>query len=238
MTRFAFLFGVVAIALSANPAHAQIVLGQIDNFEDGTAQSWGNITTNVTTGGPTGANDNFLQVATNGSAGGASSRMLAINSTQWAGNYTTAGVSAVEFDVKNFWTSPMTIRAGFVTTTGAAAKGYISNGTTVNADGLWHHVFVSLAAGNMNAVNGPPAYSTVLAGSFVDFRILYSTGADMLGDFTSPDATFMGLDNIHATTVPEPTSLTLFSLVGLAGISRMRRRATFSVSSKGLDCNA
>src|SRR5215212_9214500 len=88
--------GLLALGM-AMPAHA-VSLGQTDTFENGTTQGW--VTAllgspnplppaNVPTGGPAGANDNFLLLTSRG-GGGPGSRLTGINTSQWAGNYAAA----------------------------------------------------------------------------------------------------------------------------------------------------
>src|SRR5438132_13125182 len=88
-----------------------ITLGQVDNFEDGTTQGWGDPagnSINIATGGPTGVNDNFLQVSS-GTFGGAS-KLITFNQSQWVGNYLSAGVSSISMDLKNLGSSTIPIR--------------------------------------------------------------------------------------------------------------------------------
>src|SRR2546430_5799154 len=70
-----------------------VTLGQIDNFEDGTVANWGNGGTmqpmNISTGGPLGLNDNFMQITADGS--GANGRLTVFNRTPWLCYYLTPG---------------------------------------------------------------------------------------------------------------------------------------------------
>lgn len=69
---------------------AQVTAGQVDDFEDGTVQGWmegaisPNPPTNIATGGPAGAGDNFLQnisvIPVSGTVG---RRMAMFNTAQW-----------------------------------------------------------------------------------------------------------------------------------------------------------
>src|SRR3954471_17828482 len=64
-----------------------VTAGQVDTFEDGTFQGWadpaGN-SLNVTTGGPAGAGDNYMQVSSGSFGGG--SHLITYNQSQWIGN--------------------------------------------------------------------------------------------------------------------------------------------------------
>jgi len=94
---------VAALALLAPAAaHAQIAFGQMDDFEDGTVEDWEGSAgdfTNQPTGGPAGANDNFLQVIGNGGFG-SGSRVATFNQTQWGGDYAAAGVTAIRLELR------------------------------------------------------------------------------------------------------------------------------------------
>ena len=79
----------------------------IDDFEDGTTAGWhvGDPAqhpappVNVSTGGPAGAGDAYLQLQALGGSG-AGSRLSVLNLSQWTGDFT--GVPAIEMDVNNF----------------------------------------------------------------------------------------------------------------------------------------
>lgn len=78
-------------------------MGQVSDFESGTTEGWGiglvsahpNLPTNVASGGPDGADDNFLQTRSNGGSG-AGSRLAFFNENlEWTGDYTTGGVTGI-----------------------------------------------------------------------------------------------------------------------------------------------
>src|SRR5262245_31977559 len=82
---------VLAAVLLLTPAvGSAVVIGQIDDFEDGTTQDWGsgssnpNGPANVADDGPAGAGDNFLQLTANGAGSGG--KLVAFCTEQWAGN--------------------------------------------------------------------------------------------------------------------------------------------------------
>src|SRR4029453_3320693 len=91
-----------------------VTIGQVDNFEDGTTQNWvinllgmgspppSTLPTNVPTGGPAGAGDNYLRLTSTGIPETAGSRLVAVQyQHQWAGNYIAAGITAITMDVNN-----------------------------------------------------------------------------------------------------------------------------------------
>src|SRR6476620_10626219 len=82
----------LAASMGAGRVFATPVPAQLNDFETGTTQGWTNgggasDPSNVTTGGPGGANDNFLRITARGGSG-AGSRLASFNrSSQWIGNY-------------------------------------------------------------------------------------------------------------------------------------------------------
>ena len=93
-----------ASAVSAMP-----ILGQVDSFEDGLTAGWSvgpgepvgaqhpAPPQNVATGGPGAAGDNYLQLTALG-APGPGSRLSAFNMDYWAGDYLSAGITALSMD--------------------------------------------------------------------------------------------------------------------------------------------
>ena len=101
----------------------------IDTFEDGTTMGWvvGEgpnpvPPVNVSTGGPAGVDDAYLQLQALGGSG-AGSRLSVFNMSQWTGDFT--GVPAIGMDVNNFGPDELVLRLLFVTSpTRQSADGY------------------------------------------------------------------------------------------------------------------
>ncbi|MBK7190166.1 MAG: hypothetical protein IPH86_16215 [bacterium] len=114
-----------AAMLMAAPALA-LTIGQTDTFEDGTTSGWTSGVPNplppqnVATGGPGGANDNYLRLRSSGTFG-AGSRLVAFNLGQWAGDYGTAGAGSVVMDVNNFGATDLSLRLLFTDLAGTNA---------------------------------------------------------------------------------------------------------------------
>src|SRR5207249_325543 len=103
--------------------------------------------TNITDGGPSGIGDKFLQVTSTG-IGTAGSRLITFNTTQWIGDYNSAGVGAISMDLKyislgNAMTDIQPIRLVIfnrLTSTGYASTDSVAGGAFVLPnDGAWHH---------------------------------------------------------------------------------------------------
>ena len=174
-----------------------VLVGQIDDFQDGTAQNWhsgaSTVPANIT-GGPGGVSDRFIQVSSGSFGGGP--RLVAFNNTQWVGNFVAAGVTAVSMDLKNLNTTSESIRIALRAVTGASLTGYASTDKFVlPADDAWHHVVFPLDASGLTAVGSPAALSTFLT-AVADFRIVEADAAPaVIGDFGSFS---VGVDNITA----------------------------------------
>ena len=205
-------------------ARATPILGQVNDFEVLTpspTQAWTNghqtgAETNVNTGGPTGAGDNFLRIAAAG-GGGPGSRLVALNeATQWRGNYVTAGVTAIEMDLKNLGTTPLRMRIGLQDTSNTRFTSTAS--FALPADGLWYHARFGLGATDLTRNSGSATLATAL--TRVDqLRIMHSATADFTGDAIN---TAVGVDNIRA--VPEPGVVGVMVVAGCGGLMLRRRR--------------
>ena len=88
--------------------YAQIVGDQTDDFEDATTQGWSHAIPspfdpeNIATGGPAGANDNYIQMSNTGTNGSPGARHLMFNrDARWMGNYTATGIVATIIDASD-----------------------------------------------------------------------------------------------------------------------------------------
>ena len=216
----AIFFGALSLAGSARA----IVVGQIDNFEDGTTQSWANggapgapPVVNIDTGGPAGVDDNFIQMSADGE--GAGQFLTVFNRAQWLGNYIALGVTAIEIDLQNFGKVDLNIRLGFKESTDPGASGYLSAAFSLPAGSGWQHAIFFINPASMIAVGSPADFNTFFADNFGEMRIMNEAGTSNLnGDVVTAA---MGIDNIHA--VPEPSAV-LLTGVGVLGFAALRRK--------------
>ena len=231
---------LVLIALGATPARA-VVQAQVDDFENGTTQNWRggplignpnpNPPTNVTSGGPAGANDNYMLVRSTG-IGTSGSKLVAFNSDQWAGDYIDADIDAVQMQVNNFGAT--SLRLWLVLTDEPNGQG-VSTISSVDlpAGSGWRTVTFSLAQPNLT---GEP-YATVMS-NVVELNLVH-----YLPDAQNPItlvsrnqstavAAQLGVDNVTALPVPEPA----FAGVAIAGtVAAMMRRGRRRASRARVD---
>jgi hypothetical protein len=219
------ILGVALMGLGTVATSQAVVFGQTDDFEDGTTQGWisallgapnPNPPVNVGTGGPAGTDDSYLLITSNGLTG-PGGRLVSMNLSQWSGDYTTAGVTTITMDVKNFGNDDLNLRLLFETVGG---QGPSDIATTTNSVFLaggsgWTTVQFDISADDLTSLLG--SVDTALS------------SASVLRIFNSPTASFppvistssLGVDNVHA--VPEPASLAAM-VGGLAFLARRRRR--------------
>jgi hypothetical protein len=220
--RLTFLFAATSLVQLATAA----TIGPIDTFQSGTTEGWfagggplGGIPPTpphvVANGGPAGAGDQYL-VITADAPSGAGSRVVALNASQWAGNYLSSGITGIALDLKNLGATDLTIRLLFedpipgppaneaVTTLGAFLP--------VGSD--WTHFVFPISPSSLTTIFGD---ANVLLSHTTVLRIIDSPtpteAVQMMG--------VLGVDNIEA--VPEPGTF-LIAGVALAGFALWRRR--------------
>ena len=195
-----------AAAGYAGPARAAIISGQVDTFEDGGLSAWQaggasnpNGPANVATGGPAGANDNFLRLTSNGQAA-AGGKLVAFNSDQWGGDYVAAGVNAIRMQVNNLGATALSLRLIFV---GTQSLTTVAN-VDVPAGSGWTTVNFPLTPANLSGGD----FATGMSG-VVELNLVHSPDV-ITGRGASPNiAAQLGVDNV--TAVPEPGAATILA---------------------------
>lgn len=146
-----------AFAVAANCF--AVVLGQSDDFQDGTLQNWsgGAFPTNIPTDGPKGAGDHYLQIHST-LAGG--NHLAVRNDVQWGGDYQTAGVTVVEAYLRNEGPTELDIRVVLFGSGGSRFTSVVAR--VLPADNTWHHVAFPLRSSDLVRVSGTETYSQVI----------------------------------------------------------------------------
>jgi hypothetical protein len=214
---------VLAGLALAGPA-AAITLGQVDDFQTNKGDWNQNFAVRQVNGGPDGDGDAFFKYTSTG-AGGEGSRASVpsnIDGVDWAGDYVSAGVSAISLDVTNNGAADLNLRLTIGTGTGFRPR---ENGTwyttsvavsvPVGAD--WANLKFDLTDAAMSLVQGTDSLSDVLAG-VTQIRFISAESLTNRGDSI---AATMSFDNI--TAIPEPSTALLLGL-GLLGLRAHRQR--------------
>ncbi len=186
------------ISLSASAVRA-VTLGQVDDFQNGTTQGWGgSFTFNIADAGPNGVGDNALRVNSN-------NRVVIINSTQWVGDYTAAGITQVLIDIRHDSAFPLEMRLGIAQ--GVFGKDgigdtYVSaESISVPGDNAWHSITIPILAADLVPsfanTSDPPDAAVALAG-LTHLRILHNPDPN---DFRGAQGTVeFFLDNIQVVS--------------------------------------
>jgi hypothetical protein len=224
-----FFGGLIALGIAARTTSAAVIVGQVDNFEDGTLQNWTagatnpNPPTNIATGGPAGVNDNYIRLLSNGlSAGG---KLVAFNPTaQWAGDYITAGVGAIQMQVNNQGATALTLRLIFVNNVGQSL-GTVAD-VNVPAGSGWTSVSFPLTPANLSG----GTFSSVMS-SVTELNLVHSPSMITTRSSSPNVVAQLGVDNVTALAVPEPGTTAAAAVAMLGGAAslacspRRRRRS-------------
>lgn len=205
----------LALAL-ASVGSAQVVLGQVDDFQDGTLKNWagGDTRVNVATGGPAGSGDRYLRINSTGGSGGGS-RLATFNDTQWAGNYTSAGITSIGVDLINLGSTALEIRLVLFYFGSPNARFTSTNAFTLAVGSGWRHAQFSMSESAMTRVGGTGIFNTMM-GNMGRIMLRHDVGTPSSGGTAVVGS--MGIDNVRA--VPEPASIAVL----LAGCAVLRRR--------------
>jgi hypothetical protein len=178
---FAFL------AVLATAASAQVVAGRVDDFQDGTTQSWsgGANPANIPNGGPVGAGDKYLEISSDGTH-----HLASYNITRWTGNYSTVGIAKIEADLKCTGATQLVIRLVLF---GLNSDRWSSNTPIVVSPGdPWVHVSFDISAANFTHTQGAGTFNDTYTNlDRIMFRhepVISSGGVNVTGA--------LGIDNV------------------------------------------
>lgn len=210
-----FLLSLPVPVTSSGP-----VVGHVDNFEDGTLQEWssGADNKNISSGGPAGADDNYLQIERPTLTAPYPFHLGTKNTTTWAGDYLTAGVKAIEMDVKTFSITfgPANLSLRIVLF-GPGGAFSIKDPITIITDGGWQHIEFRLTRSDLIRVSG---YGSIYFDPGPEIDNLTETLSNVEALLIRHDSAInptpiglhpehitasIGIDNISAVHGPAPT---------------------------------
>ena len=222
------LFVVGSLLLGTSMAQG-ITLGQVDDFEiAGDAANWAGgkppfspPPSQVPDGGPGGLGDGYLQISTAGFHLGTNN-----NAGQWAGDYLAAGVTSIEMDVNRIaGPSDVSLRILLFGLGGTWASTNLA--PTLTGPG-WQHLSFALSAADLTYVpgsfvvpDGTGLLDDTLSG-VTNLLIRHDSVVPTIPGQHPPHITAtLGIDNV--TAVPEPATLSLLAMGGLAVLRRRSR---------------
>lgn len=192
------LFCLPTIVLS------QVVLNQIDDFEDYTMNNWAKNSSipneNIYDGGPLGPGDNFLRVTSSGS--GIDSELMTKNNAQWRGDYYQGNLSDrvkyISMDVRNSGTNVIFLRLSFQTDYGLIYRCSTTNAIAVLPNEGWKRISFSILEDNITALSDPFNYAVTFGSSsqgVEEMRILHNDTPSWESD---PIEAILDIDNVMA----------------------------------------
>lgn len=205
-----FMTAVGAVCGLAAGSASAISLADFTDFEGSTTEGWshGTPSPNPPTLETEGTNG-FLRVRSTG--GGPGGRMATFNRTQWIGGYLSAGVSALQFDVRNSGDTALQVRIGLLSRVGQI--GVTNESFILDVNSGWQTATLDLTdLALLGADNSDQILTDVL-----EIRFISSVDTSFEGD---PIVGSLDIDNIRA--VPSPGTLGLFVAGGLAALRRRR----------------
>lgn len=197
------------------------LLGQRDDFQDGTVQGWitaplnPNPPQNLPDDGPGGTGDSFLQFSSNG-GGGAGGRLVIRNVSQWTGDLSR--MQAIRADMNNPGDTTVQMRIA-INGAGGWFAGTDAASQIIEAGSDWSSVVFSLDPADLTNELEPDSVNEAgfdLAATLADvseIRILNSDGPNFRAE---PSNSSVGIDNITAiegTQVTEGDGNYSFSVI-------------------------
>jgi len=174
----------VVFAMFSIFSFSQITAGEESDFQTDT-EGWKHQISNpfdpvqVATGGPNGSGDGYLATSSSGGNGSGSRHIFSNTNAEWIGNYTSAGISAFTFDVRNTSTSDLFLRVGF-NGTGSNDWAASTNAVVVPAGSGWISVAIPVLASDLTISGSPvPTIADILL-NVTQVRILSNDGTDLL----------------------------------------------------------
>lgn len=224
---------IICLAFAFQTTNAQFDPFTPDDFEDGTTQGWinggtsPNPPTNIPTGGPAGADDNFVEEVSSGVGMQGSRWIMFNNEPKWLGPY-LGNVSAITFDVKNAGNSDLNLRIAMQGTGTRIATTNAIVVPTTQTD--WTNISIEIDPGDFTLISGGATIEDVLS-NVQELRILSNTVPDFVGEqidavghidniFGSPSVGFDDFNESNVSLYPNPVStiLTIATQVPLQSI--------------------
>lgn len=200
----------VVAAVSGVVATQAIVLGQIDDFQNGTLNNWRGGFPGpevVPDDGPQGVADQYMRQM----ADAISPPHLAVtNDVQWAGDYITEGVNVLQVHLRNEGKTELEIRATLTSST--TNRWTSTKAFMLPPDGRWYKANFPLRESDLTRTAGTQSYATFM--SFVP-TLLFRHDSGTPSHQPEPVVGTMGLDNITAANRADLEPVVLTKIRGI-----------------------
>jgi len=214
MKYFPLLATAAALSLvSQQSTSAAISAGLVSDFEDGTTQNWsgGSSPVNITTGGSTGAGDNFLQIGDGGN--------MATFNTILSGAIDSA-VTGFQVDLMRPSSDVGALDIRLVLFgPGTGNRWTSTTAEVVPNDDVWRTYTFPLLESDLTQVQGADTYANL---SSTVNRVMFRHDPDTPSANGGIVSGTLGIDNV--TAVPEPQSVLFLLLSGFLITARRRVR--------------
>jgi len=178
----------------------KISLNLEDDFEGFTAENWTKddastiSNQNIASDGPSGMDDNFLRVLSNGNTG-SDARLATFNNAQWEGDYVDAGVTYISMDVRNSGTNIIILRLAFENDNWTNDPRWSSTNPIAVVPGQgWKTIIFPIDEQSLTKLGHTNSYNGTFS-AITELRIIHNDVPDWEGD--SIDA-ILDIDNIQA----------------------------------------
>lgn len=185
----------LALAASVFVTSAEAVTpGVMDTFEAPHGWEGGEMAV-LSAGGPLGAHDSHLSIVSDGGSG-VGSRLAAYNrKPEWIGDFKTAGITSLDFDMVNHPSSAqeLSMRLVLFGPNNTNNRWTSKQAIKVPKDGQWRHLSFPISPETIQRVAGSATYDAMMSNVV---RVLFRHDNDPAGATGTPVAARVGIDNI------------------------------------------
>lgn len=202
-----------------------VTLLQTDDFQDQTTFGWSDGGSSsvppvvALDAGPNGQGDHALMITTTGNVAGPGSRLVALNRSQWTGDFLAVGGSFIGLDMNNRGDSDVTLRLSLENGDGRQFSS--TESILLAPQSGWTHFDWEL--NGWTALDGQPADASTVFSDVAEFRVVSNPSPSFRGVAGAADVL---IDNMVLNPLPEPAAnSSLLAILVVLGIGHRRGRA-------------
>ena len=211
-----YLAPILTIVIAASaPASGAITAGLLSDFQDGTTQGWsgGAAPSNISTGGPAGTGDRFLQI-------GGGNRFATFNSGLEYSGALDLSVTSIQVGLMRLATDIGSLDMRLVLFGPGTDNAWTSTlSQAVPNDGVWRSYTFSTSEADLTQVRSDGGSYGNLVASVDRVMLRYDPGTPT--DSGESASGTLGIDNV--TAVPEPSLVAMLAVPALVFGARRRR---------------